>query len=95
MESITLNRRVLFVWLGLVLVTLLSWELGNGFAFSSVASQRFTVASVIVVAFIKVRFVGTHFMDLRSAPWGLRLAFDAWVLSVGGVVLYLAAWHQA
>lgn len=64
-------------------------------AFSRVASQRFTVASVIVVAFLKVRFVGTQFMDLRSAPWGLRLAFDAWGLSVGSVVLYLAAWYQA
>lgn len=94
MASIASHRRVLIVWLGLALVTLLSWELGSGGATPGAAGQRLVVASVIVLAFLKVRFVGVHFMDLRRAPWGLRLAFDAWVLCVGGVMLWLAVWYR-
>jgi len=40
--------------------------------FQTVRALRFAVASVIAIAFIKVSFVGVHFMDLRNAPWGLH-----------------------
>jgi hypothetical protein len=39
-----------------------------------------TLATVIVmvVAFVKTRFVGMHFMELRHAPFPLRMIFHGW-----------------
>ena len=48
-----------------------------------------TLATVIVmvIAFIKTRFVGMHFMELRHAPVSLRFAFHAWYAGGCAVVL--------
>jgi hypothetical protein len=82
--------RVALVWAGLVGATLLSWWLGAEHGISNV---RTASVVVLVVAFAKVRFVGLHFMDLRSAPPALRGAFEAWCLTVAllVIVLYLYA----
>jgi len=67
------------VWLVLVTATLVSWSL------------RAIGLAVLAVAFVKVRLVGLYFMELRTAPVPLRLAFEAWVVVVGAVLagLYL------
>lgn len=82
--------RVAMVWAGLIGATLLSWWLG---ADHGIAGIRAASVAVLVVAFVKVRFVGLHFMDLRSAPPALRGAFEAWCLTVALLViaLYLLA----
>jgi hypothetical protein len=76
------------VWLVLVAATLASWSLGSGHGSSG--AQAASLA-VLVVAFLKVRLVGLYFMELRAAPVPLRMAFEAWVVVVGGVLagLYL------
>jgi hypothetical protein len=48
---------------------------------------------VIAVAFIKVRFVGLDFMELRRAPFGLRLAFELWLIVIG-ITLVILYWLQ-
>lgn len=47
----------------------------------------------MLVAFIKVRLVCLHSMDLRSAPLALRMVFEAYVVVVFTVVIvmYLAS----
>jgi hypothetical protein len=77
------------VWLGLVLVTCLSWWVGTG---GRSASHTVATIVVMVVAFTKVRFVGMYFMELRGAPLALRLLFQGWCVVVCCVVLglYLA-----
>jgi len=82
-------KTVTAVWLLLVLATGLSWAFGHGFGFGD--RYRYASVAVVLIAFIKVRFVFLDFMELRRAPWSLRLIFEAWVLSVCGaiIVLYL------
>ena len=45
--------------------------------------------SVLVIAFIKVRFVGLEFMELRQAPLPLRLIFELWLILACATLLIL------
>src|SRR5437764_13995502 len=60
-----LRHRTTVIWLLLVFATAGSWVLGS--------ENRGT--ALMLVAFIKVRLVGLHFMELRSAPLALRTLF--------------------
>jgi hypothetical protein len=40
------------------------------------------VTLTILIAFAKIYFIGRDFMELRSAPPGLRAAFNVWVGAV-------------
>jgi heme/copper-type cytochrome/quinol oxidase subunit 4 len=63
------------VWFVLIGATLLSWYLGADHGFQS---HTATSIVVILVAFVKVRFVGLYFMDLRDAPILLRSIFEVY-----------------
>jgi cytochrome c oxidase subunit IV len=65
------------VWFFLVAATVVSWLLGADYG---PGNHTAATVSVMAVAFIKVRFVGLYFMELRHAPLALRLAFEAWTL---------------
>ncbi len=68
------------VWLFLVAATVVSWALGtdHGFVDDSTAAS----VIVLVVAFVKVRFVGLYFMELKDAPLPLRALLEVWCLAV-------------
>jgi hypothetical protein len=77
-------RRITAVWLLLVAATLFSWEsahVGH--------DHRLSSSIVLVVAFIKARFVGLEFMELRDAPLPLRLIFEIWVALACAALLLL------
>ena len=78
--------RPVLVWLGLALATLASAWLG-----SSDGTARAT-AGVLAIALGKAVLVGLEYMELRSAPLPMRLAFEAWALATGAalIVLYVA-----
>lgn len=80
------RNAVTWVWLALMAATLLSWALGVR---APVGEQALATAAVMVIAFVKVRFVGLYFMELRHAPSWLRLAFEAWVVIACAAVLAL------
>ncbi|MBB3748385.1 heme/copper-type cytochrome/quinol oxidase subunit 4 [Mycolicibacterium sp. BK634] len=61
------------VWLGLIGATLLSWYLG---ADHGVHDRHVATTLILIVAFVKVRFVGLYFMELRDAPRRLRALFE-------------------
>lgn len=82
-----LIHRTSLIWLALVAATWLSWELGHGLIFGD--AYRHASVAVVLIAFIKARFVFLDFMELRRAPRGLRLAFEAWTAVVGGSVLFV------
>jgi len=64
------------VWLILVLSTCTTWWLSAG-------SVTFTsVAAILVIAAIKIRFVFSYFMEVRHMPIAWRLAFDGWLVIV-------------
>lgn len=73
-----LNNRVTLVWGLLVVATGLSWALGTDHGLGSSHSTASFI--IFVAAFVKVRFVGTHFMELLEAPVLMRTAFDAYCL---------------
>jgi heme/copper-type cytochrome/quinol oxidase subunit 4 len=74
-------------WLVLIAATLLSYALGAEHGVGS------TVVVVVVfgIAAIKVRLIGLDFMELRSAPIPLRVAFESYCLALWAVLsgLYL------
>jgi hypothetical protein len=76
------------VWAGLMLATAWSWWLGTDHALG-IDDREATTALIVLVAFIKVRFVGAYFMELRHAPPALRLAFDGWVLATCAAILVI------
>jgi hypothetical protein len=84
-----LKTRITAVWLGLIVATLVSWRIGTDHG----VHASLATAVVLVVAFVKVRFVGVYFMELRSAPVWLRSVFEGYCLVVCTVliVMYLAA----
>jgi hypothetical protein len=84
-----LKTRTTAVWLGLIVATLVSWRIGTDHGLHA----SLATAVVLVVAFVKVRFVGVYFMELRDAPAWLRTVFEGYCLVVctALIVMYLAA----
>jgi Prokaryotic Cytochrome C oxidase subunit IV len=60
---------VIYVWFRLIAATLLSYWLG---AEPSLGSILVRSILILIVAIIKVRFVGMYFMELWTAPLPLR-----------------------
>ena len=84
MEHVS-SRQALSVWLFLVIASLLTaWAADGGDLFGP-----WTVIAVLVIALLKARAVILYYMEVRSAPWQLRLAFEAWAVSacvaIGGL----------
>lgn len=79
------NREVVtVVWLALMAATVTSWAIGHRHSLG----PRLISGIVIAVAFLKVRFVGLDFMELRTAPLPMRIAFEAWLLvACAGLIL--------
>jgi heme/copper-type cytochrome/quinol oxidase subunit 4 len=77
------------VWVGLIVATLLSYWLGSDHGLSSAEARTLII---FVVAFVKVRFVGLYFMELRQAPVALRSLFEGWCVVVCLLLAGLYLW---
>jgi hypothetical protein len=86
MKSLILQK-ITFVWLGLVLATGLSWQFGHGFGFGD--NVRYATVAVIVISFLKVRFIMLDFMEVRTAPLPLRILLECWLVVVCGALIGL------
>ena len=75
----TASRRITLVWILLLALTFGSFtigiEQGSGFA-----AQAALI--IIGIALFKVRLIGLHFMDLRSAIVPLRMMFEGYLIAV-------------
>lgn len=67
-----------WIWLLLVAITTMSWEVGEGQ--TTGISAALVTPALVLAAFFKVRMVGMHFMELKTAPLPLRFLFEAWVI---------------
>ncbi|MEH3141293.1 MAG: cytochrome C oxidase subunit IV family protein [Mycobacterium kyogaense] len=74
-------RRTLLVWALLVGFTATTWAIGGHQFFSPTV----VTALVLGIAIVKIRFIGSDFMELRSAPGALARSFDLYL-----AILYLA-----
>ena len=81
-----LRARFTAVWFVLIAATLLSFWLGTDHGLDSATART---VLILVVAFIKVRFVGLYFMELRDAPLVLRGLFESYCLVVCGFLIGL------
>ena len=79
-----LKNAITVVWVILILATLTSWWLGTDHGFSN---EDLVGSLILLVAFIKVRFVGLYFMEHRHSPVPLRIVFEGWCLVVCSVVI--------
>ena len=77
------SYRPIVIWLALIALTLLSL----GSRETDWHGDVPVFAVVIVSALIKVRLVIYEFMEVRRAPWMLRLSMDGWVIVLGTVLL--------
>ncbi len=77
------------VWAVLTAATLLSLYLGAATDVTAVVARHWQAASLLAVAFFKVRLVMRYFMETRAAPRWLRCVTDAWVVLVPCVLLGL------
>jgi len=76
------------VWLMLLAATVLTAALG----LEQAGASHAVGLALLVIAFVKLRFVGLYFMELRTAPAPLRLAFEGYVAVafLALAVLYVA-----
>jgi Prokaryotic Cytochrome C oxidase subunit IV len=79
-------NRVSFVWLLLVGATALSWQIGHGFG---IGDLRMAGVAIIVIAFIKVRFVILDFMEIRNAPLFMRATAEGWLITICTILVVL------
>jgi len=87
--STALRHRPTVVWAMLMAATITTtWILSKN-AFAATVGTTGTLA----LAAWKVRLVLLDFMELRHAPWPLRIALESWSVVVPAVVLafYLAS----
>ncbi len=78
--AVSLQSRVTGIWAGLLVATGLSWQFGHGFGFGE--KFHYATTAILILTFVKIRFVFLDFMELRTAPWPLRMAFEVWAVSV-------------
>lgn len=67
--------RATVVCIVLVMATLISWQLGHGELFTN---AHYTIAFILLIAIIKIRYVILDFMEVRHAPAPLRVAVELW-----------------
>lgn len=82
----TLNKRLLFVWVVLAALTV-SYLWIDHSADGSLRSNVVITSSVIAIALIKVRIIFREFMEVRQAPAVLCRLTDAWVLLIAAGLL--------
>jgi hypothetical protein len=78
--------RIAPVWLGLTLVTLISWWISTG-GHTGWSPNLAASMAVVIIAVIKARFVLREFMELGHASRWLRVLSDVWVLALPAAVL--------
>jgi len=83
-----LRDRFTLVWALLVAATAVTFWVGTDHGLSSGTARTLLI---LAIAFIKVRFIGLYFMELRAAPLLLRALFETYCvfvcLAMAGVYL--------
>ncbi len=79
------DNKLLLVLVLLLTLSLCSWLLS---AFTLVDGKTLGVM-ILVFAFMKVRLIIIHYMEANRVILPIRMAFEAWVLIVGGSTIGL------
>jgi heme/copper-type cytochrome/quinol oxidase subunit 4 len=83
-----INQRATAAFALLVLITVISFWLTAGHGGALIGdTEPLLFASVIALAFIKVRWVMLDFMELRHARRQLRVVFEFWCVGVAAALI--------
>lgn len=80
-------NRLFRIWVLLIAATLASTLVDLEWRSGGLAAT----AAILIIAAVKIRFVGLDYMELRHAPWPLRLAFEGWVVAITLALLGMMA----
>ncbi len=75
------------VWLVLILATAISWVIGTDSASQLGFGPETARVLILIIAFIKIRLVLMHFMELNNAPRSLKWTGEAWVVLMCSVLI--------
>ncbi len=84
--SLKETRLDVFIWVCLIIFTLLTVSLGHSIGSLTDAMVN---TSILIITFIKTRLIIMHFMEVKRAPLLLRLIFEAWGIVVCAVLIVL------
>ncbi|PMX27440.1 MULTISPECIES: cytochrome C oxidase subunit IV family protein [unclassified Pseudomonas] len=95
--NISMTKNVVYFWL--LLISVLGWCLSHDlFATLDLPNVNFYISNVVLImSLVKVRLVIMYFMEIKSAPWLLKLAFEAWLLIAFFAIVipfWLSWWAQ-
>lgn len=90
--NLSLKNSVVLTWLILVTMTLITWVIGLEHGFSGPNGVAVGMSAILAIAFAKAHLVGRTFMELGTAPTGLKLAFGSWVVGVGALAIGMYLW---
>ncbi len=90
--TVYLRSPLTLVWALLIAVTSVSWWVSAGGTRGGSDLSVSITTAVIVIAFVKARFVFRYFMEVRTGPSWLRATCDGWVAGVGIILLSLYAY---
>jgi hypothetical protein len=85
------TRRLFYVWLALVCITLISWWIGSKHGHRGFRSDTSITAGVIAIAAIKVRVIMREFMEIEHAPLLWRRLTDGWLALLVVILLGIYA----
>ena len=83
------SNRLMASWLGLSLITLVSWWIGAKHGQRHFESNVAITSGVLLIAAVKIRVIMQEFMEVRHAPPLLRRLTDSWVALVFVLLLVL------
>jgi hypothetical protein len=66
----------------------MSWFLGHGFLIRDLHEVGI---AILMIAFVKIRYVILDFMEIRAAPLPLRIGAEVWVAVVATALVFLYA----
>lgn len=87
----TLPLRPTLVWIFLMTATAATVWLGTDHPFVSLGANL-APALALGLAFVKAHLIGQDFMEIRTAPPALRVAFSLWIGVFGVAVIALHCW---
>jgi hypothetical protein len=86
-----MTHKLTLSWLCLLALTLFGWWLGHQPSYPLVQEQ-WLLWAVLLLSAIKGQWIIDHFMGMRDAPMGFRLAISGWlVLVLAAMVLFLSS----
>lgn len=80
------EKRLALGWLLLTVLTFISLE-----GAPSLVNQPLFAATILVIAFVKVRIVVREFMEVRAAPLALQLVLDIWGIGICVALVWVVA----